>query len=202
MWALELAPTSSLGSGISSVGGRERERFSLAGGELVIYDCEKPADARWAAWVGPWHIVHGMFYAPLWESADIVETFTRVTWTDTPEGMIADPGGRFEMSTSLYTQTIAGVGTLQVESRQKSTDQIPKWRGHRSRAGEIWRMDGADSSENEPLLMVTDSAVVTLSPWNAPQPGRPGIGARAAGLAPTEAAADFLTRVRRLDWRS
>ncbi|MFV2110113.1 hypothetical protein [Micromonospora sp. LOL_015] len=53
MWAFELAPLSSLGSGVFAVGGRERERFTLSGGEVVIYDSTTLPDARWAAWLGP-----------------------------------------------------------------------------------------------------------------------------------------------------
>ncbi|MEV0597404.1 hypothetical protein [Nonomuraea cavernae] len=200
MWALELAPKSSLGSGVFSVGGRERERFSLAGGELVIYDCKDPQDARWAAWLGPWHMAHGMFYAPMWESHDIIETFSRVAWTDTPEGMTADPGQRFDLSMALYMQTVAGVGTLQVQSKASGADQIPKWRGYEARAGEIWRLEAAPDAQSQPLLMVTDSAVVTLTPWDAPRESQPGVSVRAAGSAPDESAADFLTKVKRLDW--
>ncbi|MEU8250047.1 hypothetical protein [Nonomuraea sp. NPDC048916] len=200
MWALELAPTSSLGSGVFSVGGKERERFSLAGGEVVVYDCTNPKDARWAAWIGPWHMAHGMFYAPLWESADIAEVFSRVAWTDTPEGMTADPGQRFELSMALYTQAVAGVGTLQIQSKRAGAVQIPKWRGYETRAGEIWRLQSEADTQAQPLLMVTDSAVVTVTPWDAPRASQPGVAVRAAGVAPEEAAADFLSRVKRLDW--
>ncbi|WP_214413835.1 hypothetical protein [Sphaerisporangium fuscum] len=199
MWALELAPASSLGSGVYSVGGTERERLSLAGGELVVYDCKDPQDARWAAWLGPWHMAHGMFYAPLWETRDIVETFTRLAWTDTPEGMTADAGQRFDLSTAMYLQAIAGVGTLKVESKRASADRIPKWRGYEAQAGEIWRLDDANAAV-QPLMMVTDSAVVTLSPWDAPRESQPGRSVRAAGLAASQAAADFLTKIKRIDW--
>ncbi|MCA2186375.1 hypothetical protein [Nonomuraea cavernae] len=200
VWALELAPKSSLGSAVFSVGGRERERFSLAGGELVIYDCKTPQDARWAAWLGPWHMAHGMFYAPMWESQDIVETFTRVAWTDTPEGLTADAGQRFDLSMALYIQTIAGVGTLHVQTKQAGAKQIPKWRGYEAPAGEIWRLEAAPDSQTQPLLMVTDSAVVTLTPWDAPRESQPGVSVRAKGIAPEESAADFLTKIKRLAW--
>ncbi|WP_285702648.1 hypothetical protein [Microtetraspora sp. NBRC 16547] len=202
MWALELAPMSSLGSGVHSVGGRERERFSLAGGELVIYDCTEPNDARWAAWLGPWHMAHGMFYAPTWETADIVEVFSRVAWNDTPEGMTADPGQRFDLSMAMYMQTVAGVGTLEVQSKRTAAELIPKWRGYEATAGEIWRLEAVPDAEAQPLLMVTDSAVVTLTPWDAPREARPGVSVRAAGIAPEDAAATFLTKVKRLDWRA
>jgi hypothetical protein len=201
VWALELAPMSSLGSAVFSVGGKERERFSLAGGEVVIYDCQEPADARWAAWLGPWHMAHGLFYAPMWESADIVEVFGRVAWNDTPEGMTADPGQRFDLSMALYMQSIAGVGTLQVQAKQASADQIPKWGGYAAPAGEIWRLQAESPNvQAQPLLMVTDSAVVTLSPWDAPREAQPGVSVRAAGIAPEESAATFLSKVKRIDW--
>ena len=68
VWGLELAPLSALGSGIQSVKGSERARLSLAGGELVVYDCGDPSDARWAAWLGPWNMAHGLFHSPVWET--------------------------------------------------------------------------------------------------------------------------------------
>lgn len=204
VWALELAPTSALGSAVFSVGGKERERFSLAGGEVVVYDCETPEQARWAAWFGPWHMAHGMFYAPTWESADIVEVFSRLAWNDTPEGMTADPKGRYDLSMALYTQAIAGVGTLRVQAKKADTEEmVPKWRGYEARAGEIWRLE-ADSPnpQAQQLLMVTDSAVVTLSPWDAPREAQPGVSVRAAGTAPEESAATFLSKVKRIDWKA
>lgn len=202
VWALELAPITSLGSAIWSVGGRERERFSLAGGEVVVYDCDKPSDARWAAWLGPWHMAHGMFYAPQWESSDIVETFSRVAFTDTPEGMTADPGARFDLQSSMYLQTIAGVGTLQIQSKQAAAGSIPKWRGYVAQAGEIWRVTSTPNATAQPLLMVTPTVVATLSPWDAPRESKPGVSVRtlAAAANPSEAAAGFLTKVRRIDW--
>lgn len=200
-WALELAPKSSLTAGINSVRGRERERFSLAGGEVVIYDCEDPADARWAAWLGPWHMTHGLFYAPEWESADIVETFSRVTWVDTPEGLTADGGKRFDVSMEFYTTWIAGVGTMMVEAKQTGVSRIPQWRGYRAAAGELWRMPKPPTGDEEPFLMVTETAIATLYPWDAPSVGGASASARAqAGSAQT--AADFLSKVKRVEWQA
>jgi hypothetical protein len=201
VWALEVAPITAIGSAVYSVGGKERERFSLAGGEVVVYDCETPAQARWAAWLGPWHMAHGMFYAPTWESADIVEVFSRVTWTDTPEGMTADPGQRFDLSMAIYSQPIAGVGTLRVQAKRASEEQVPKWRGYQAPAGEIWRLEpDSPNVQEQPLLMVTTSALVTLNPWDAPREASPGVSVRAKGLAPEESAATFLSKVKRVDW--
>lgn len=200
VWALELAPLTSLGSAVQAVGGRERERLSVAGGELVVHDCKDPQDARWAAWLGPWHMVHGMFYAPEWETKDIIDTFARVAWTDTPEGMTADAGQRFQLSMAMYTQTIAGVGSLLVEPKQTSSKRIPAWRGYETSAGEIWRDDDESNTQAKPLIMVTDTAVVTLSPWDAPRQDRPGVSVRSLGVAAEDAAATFLTKIKRLEW--
>jgi hypothetical protein len=145
-------------------------------------------------------MAHGMFYAPLWETADIVETFTRLAWTDTPEGMTADPGQRFDLSMAMYLQSIAGVGSLIVESKKAAASRIPKWRGYEATAGEIWRLDDVPNAAEQPLLMVTDTAVVTLNPWDAPRQAQPGVSVRASRLAPSESAADFLTKIKRVDW--
>ncbi|WP_433242609.1 hypothetical protein ACQPYK_38380 [Streptosporangium sp. CA-135522] len=186
---------------VASVRGRERERFSLAGGEVVVYDCEDPADARWAAWLGPWHMAHALFYNPEWESADIVETFSRVTWNDTPEGLTADAGRRFDLSTAIYLTTIAGVGTMKVEAKRTEVNKIPKWRGYSAASGEIWRLPAPPSGQETPFLLVTDTAMVTLFPWDAPKQGQQGVSARAAAGTP-ETAADFLSKVKRVEWKS
>lgn len=200
-WGLELAPLSSLTAGINSVRGRERERFSLAGGEVVVYDCEDPSDARWAAWLGPWHMAHGLFYAPEWESADIVDTFSRVTWQDTPEGMMADGGKRFDVSMELYAISIAGIGTMTVESKQAAINRIPKWRGYGAPSGEMWRLPAPPSDQATPFLLVSDTAIATLYPWDAPGSNKAGVSARAAAGTP-ETAADFLSKVKSVEWRA
>ncbi len=198
MWALEIAPVASLGAGIASVQGKERERFSLAGGEVVVADCGDPDDARWAAWMGPWHMAHGMFYAPAWESSDIADVFSRVQWTDTPEGLTADPGDRFDLETAIYLLSVEGVGTLTVESKRAAAHRIPAWRGFSTPAGEIWRLPGEGT---ESLLCATRSAVATLSPWDVPAAGTSERTGRPAAGTP-ERAFDFLRGLRRVDWLS
>jgi len=197
MWALELAPASSLGAGIKSVQGRERERFDLAGGEVAVFDCAEPKDARWSAWVGPWHMAHGFFYPPESAVSDVVETFSRVKWTDTPEGMTADSGERFDLEWAVYLLQVTGVGTLMVESRQLAGDRLPRWRGLAGASGEIWRLSaGVDA-----LLYASESAVVTLLPWDVP-PAVDGQGLKAEGAGTPQRALDFLRRLRRVEWVS
>ncbi|TMR24423.1 hypothetical protein ETD86_04645 [Nonomuraea turkmeniaca] len=200
-WALELAPKSALAAGVNSVRGRERERFSLSGGEVVVYDCEDPADARWVAWLGPWHMAHGLFYAPEWESSDIVDTFSRVTWVDTPEGLTADGGSRFDVSMEFYATWIAGVGTMMVESKQAGVSRIPNWRGYAASSGELWRMPAPPSGEETPFLLVTETAIATLYPWDAPSDGKASVSARAAAGS-AETAAGFLSKVKRVEWQA
>lgn len=202
MWAFDLAPLSSLGSGVFAVGGRERERFKLNGGDVVIYDSTNMPDARWAAWLGPWHMAHAMFYAPVWQSSDIAEFFSRVTFTDTPEGLTADTAGRFEVQMTAYKQHVAGVGSLRVEPKASSANRIPSWRGLQGRTGEIWRLAQESEGSATPLLMATGTAVATLSPWDVPRASQPGIPVRAAAVRPEEAAASFLSTIYRLDWRA
>jgi hypothetical protein len=198
LWGLDLAPVASLQSGVESVGGRVRERFSLAGGQVVIVDCADPEDARWAAWMGPWHMAHGMFYAPQWESADIVDTFTRVRWVDTPEGLTADPGDRFDLSTVMCLISVTGVGALQVEPKRLAVGRTPRWRGARVPTGEVWQLPAGGDGSSPALLHVTGSAVTTVMPDDVPAPaalvptGVPGAGT-------PERAVAFLRSVRRLD---
>lgn len=196
LWALELAPLSSLPAGVASVGGRQRERFALTGGEMVIFDCADLDDARWAAWLGPWHMAHGLFYAPQWDSADIVETFQRVRWNDTPDGMTGDIGQRFNLQRAVYVLPFAHIGTMLIEAQSRAADRIPKWRGFQGRAGEIWRLPPQSGEGPESLLLVTGSALVTLNPWKVPS--RDGRGGTGAGT--TAEAAEFLSSVRRVDW--
>lgn len=199
LWALELAPITPLSAAVESVGGRERERFSLAGGEVSIYDCAQPGDARWAAWMGPWHMVHGMFYAPKWESDDIAEAFSRVSFVDTTDGMTAEPDHRWTLELSIYLLGIAGIGTLYVQPKRVAARRIPKWRGLTVTAGEVWRLPRPPDSNDEPLLFVTDGAVATLMPWDVPTPAGATPSQRtAAGTA--SAALEFLRNITRVDW--
>lgn len=199
LWGLELAPLSSYAAGVASVGGRERERFALAGGEVVVFDCADVPDARWAAWLGPWHMAHGLFYAPQWDSVDIIETFSRVRWQDTPEGMVADAGRRYDLQRAVYLLPVAGVGTMLVESSRREADRVPAWRGFSGRVGEIWRLPKGNSGGPEPLMLVSDSALVTISPWSEASAGRGVTSADDARL--TEKAADFLSSLERADWQ-
>lgn len=200
-WALELAPASSLAAGVASVGGRERERFSLAGGEVVVYDCTDPADARWAAWVGPWHMTHGLFYAPEWEAADIAEALSRVSWLDTPEGLTAEASARFDVSMEFYATSVAGVGTMMVESKQAGISRIPKWRGYGAASGEVWRLPSPPTDQETPFLLATATAIAILYPWDAPGAARAGLSGRHAAGTP-ETAADFLSKVKRVEWQA
>ena len=198
MWALELASVSSLGAAVESVGGRERERFSLAGGELVIFDCAKPGDARWAAWLGPWHMSHALFYEPQWRTPDIVETFSRLKWTDTPEGLTAGPGAAFDLERSVYLQDVPGVGTLFVEEKRAAAPRIPRWKGFTATAGEVWRLAEPPSGDAAPLLYVSDTAVATLAPWDAPT--AIGKGTSRAGAGTSQNAFEFLRSIKKIDW--
>jgi hypothetical protein len=200
MWALELAPVSSLAAAVESVGGRELQRFSLAGGEIAIFACAEPRDARWAAWIGPWHMAHGLFYSPQWEAGHIAETFSRVRWTDTPVGMTVDgSGNRFRLEGATYLLPVAEVGTLVVQAKSAAGAKIPRWRGFGTPSGEIWRVPAAQSGGPDPLMFVTDTAVATLTPWQVPsQSGAPFRSGAAAGSA--EGAFEFLRALDRIEW--
>jgi hypothetical protein len=92
------------------------------------------------------------------------------------------------------------VGSLQVEPKTASAGRIPSWRGYQGRTGEIWRLGEQPGSSATPLLMATETAVATLSPWDVPRASKPGVRVRPASVHPDEAAASFLSTVRRLDW--
>ncbi|GIH98415.1 hypothetical protein [Planobispora takensis] len=204
VWALELAPKSSLGAGINSIRGTERERFAYNGGEVVIYDCGDIPDARWATWMGPWNMAHGMFYAPQWEADDVLQVLSRVQWTDTPEGLTASPGRRFNLQLMQYFLPVAGVGTLQVEPKSMTSTPVPGWRGLSTQAGEIWRMSSSEGPKYESLMLATESAVVTLDPWAVPRKGRQGQAPQARSAQEEGdalgVAADFLSRVKSARW--
>jgi hypothetical protein len=201
MWGLDLAPASSLDAGITSVGGKEVARFSLNGGEVVIADATDPADSRWAAWVGPWHMVHGFFYAPAWQTSDIVETFTRVRWVDTPEGMSAEPNSRYDLTAATCFTSITGVGTLQVESKKHSDARVPKWQGAVVAAGEVWQLPDQSGTGSTPLLHVSPTALAILYPGDVPR--RNAVTATGlAGAGTSQRALEFLGAIQRMEWAS
>jgi hypothetical protein len=199
MWGADLAPASSLAAGIASVQGVERERFTIAGGELVIVDCGNQKGARWAAWVGPWNMVHGFFYEPMWETADVVELFSRVKWVDTPEGMTADPAPRYDFSMAMCLLSITGVGMLRVESKQLSSSRPPRWRGALVPAGEVWQIPDRSGVAQTSFLHVTGSAVALLIPGDVPK-RYTAVPTGRSGAGTPQRALEFLGTVRRVDW--
>lgn len=201
MWALDLAPVASLDAGINSIGGKEVARFSVNGGEVVIAEATDPADSRWAAWIGPWHMVHGMFYAPQWETSDIVETLTRVRWVDTPEGMTAEPNSRYDLAGAMCVTSITGVGLLQVESRNHSPARVPKWQGAALPAGEVWQIPDQTGAGSAPLMHVTPTAVAILYPNDVPQRNSVTATGR-AGAGTSDRALQFLGTIQRMEWAS
>lgn len=199
LWGLDFAPLSALAAGVESVGGRERERFQAGGGQIRVFDCDQVADARWAAWLGPWHMVHGMFHTPQWESGDIAESLLRVRWTDTPDGLVADVGQRFNIQRAVYITDVAGVGTLRVERKSRERHRVPAWRGYQAPAGEIWRVAKPEVGAEE-LMLATPTVVASLDPWNAPDRG--GRAAKRRERGTVEDGAAFLASVQRLSWRA
>jgi hypothetical protein len=115
--------------------------------------------------------------------------------------MTADGGKRFGVSMELYAISIAGIGTMTVESKQAGINRIPQWRGYGAPSGELWRLPAPPSDQATPFLLVTDSAIATLYPWDAPSSNKAGVSARAAAGSP-ETAADFLNKVKRVEWRA
>lgn len=203
VWALELAPKGALGAGVAAVRGTERQRFAYNGGEVIIYDCAEIPGGRWAAWVGPWHMAHGMFYEPEWEANDVIKTLSRVQWTDTPEGLTANAGRRFNLQRVRYFLPVAGVGTLQVEPKHLSFAQVPSWKGLSVPSGEVWRVNNTEGPEYESVMLVTETAVVTVDAWDVPRKGQQQQEEAPSTMAQTNAlatAADFLTRVKSVTW--
>ncbi len=201
MWGLDLAPAASLDAGINSSGGKEVARFSVNGGEVVIAEASDPADSRWAAWIGPWHMAHGMFYAPQWSTSDIVETLTRVRWVDTPEGMTAEPNSRYDLAGAMCVTSVTGVGLLQVESRKHSPARVPKWQGAALPAGEVWQIPNQTGAGSTNLMHVTPTAVAIVVPNDVPQRNSvTPTGLAGAGTA--DRALQFLGTIRRMEWAS
>ncbi|MFI6599627.1 hypothetical protein ACIBHX_25530 [Nonomuraea sp. NPDC050536] len=197
-WGLEIAPSSALSAVVESRGYTNPQRFSMGGGDVVIYDCATPEGARWAAWAGPWHMAHGFFYAPRWEAADVIDTLTRLRCVDTPDGLLGDPGDRFTLEWAAYMVPVVGVGILQVVAKAKAQAGLPTWRGMAAQAGEVYRNPPATPGSGETLMLVGSNAVVTLDPWDVPD--RAGRTSLRAGSGTMEAGLDFLTRIKRVDW--
>ena len=201
MWGVDLAPSSSFDAGMNSVGGKELARFTVNGGEVVVADAANPAGSRWAAWVGPWHMVHGLFYPPAWETADIVEMFTRVNWVDTPEGMTAQPNKRYDLVAAMCLTSVTGIGLLQVESKKLSATRAPQWRGAELPAGEVWQVPDTSGVASTSLLHVTPTAVAVLYPDDVPKRFTATETGR-AGAGTPERALEFLNTIHRIEWTS
>ncbi|MEV8631121.1 hypothetical protein AB0395_05635 [Streptosporangium sp. NPDC051023] len=200
-WGFNVAPRDALGAGVSGLRATERQRFAYSGGEIIVYDCADMPESRWAAWVGPWNMAHCMFHTPNWEPNDIVQHFSRVQFTDTPEGLTSSGGRRFNLRRASYFLPVPGVGTLAVQPKHLNSTQVPGWRGFSTGAGEVWRMSSKEGLPYEWLMLVTQTAVVKIDPWDVPRRGVTEVAEPRPGAEALSAAADFLTgRVLNVTW--
>ena len=157
------------------------ERFSLAGGEVRVYDCADIADARWAAWIGPWHMAHGMFHAPRVEQlrhrrhTEPGEVDRHTRGTDRRRRSPVQPGEiRLPPRRSRCRHHIRRVEAGHLRGQRGFRAGAASMSGP-ARYGGFRRHPTGDA---EPLLLVTDTAVVTLTPWDAPGGSRGARGRR------------------------
>ncbi len=149
-------------------------RQPYRGGELIIAIRNKPArnDYR-AAWRGQWFELHTRASG----SPDgITRIFDAFRLTDTPLGMLALPRstGQARLEPLRVAKQIPGIGHLTIERPGTSRVVVPKFRGHPTRHGELWRQPlgiGAQGrSRPDALVLATPTAITQLVPGPADTP--------------------------------
>lgn len=179
--------------------GKVRDRFSFAGGEIVIAD---PADRTMetlGAWVGPWHVMYGWFGDALRSTAQITGFFSGLAFTDTPDGLrVRSRSEKFDRV--WVTKQIPGVGQLRIMDGAVGANLLPAWAGARTAAGEFWKDGPHEHPDGDPdtsYLFGSDSAVALL---------QPDVGflmfdaAAAARVNSDQRAVDFLSDIQELTW--
>lgn len=149
--------------------GAEVTSTSYAGGDLLVASRPEPPEYR-AAWRGRWFELHHRPAGPVPEGAGVPPVFDALRFTDTPEGMLVGTREtvRSELEPFRIAKQLPGIGRLRIERPGRAAVDVPRFRGHRARYGEIWRRplgEGARGrARDESLLLATPTAVVLLIP--------------------------------------
>lgn len=150
--------------------GAEVASLRYAGGDLLIATRAAEPDYR-AAWRGRWFELHHRPAGPVPAGAGVPRVFDAVRFTDTPEGMLVSPRGSGWFEPFRIAKQLPGIGRLRIERPARATIEVPRFRGHRTRHGEIWRLPlGAGArgrARDDALLLATPTAVAQLIPGPA-----------------------------------
>ena len=143
-------------------------RHPYRSGELLLGVRRDPADYR-AAWRGQWFELHTGGSGPPPPASDgISRVFDAFRLTDTPVGMLVAPRSTrlARLDPIRVAKQIPGIGRLSIERPGSSLIEIPDFRGHSTRHGELWRQPlgaGAQGrSRPEALILATPTAVTRL----------------------------------------
>jgi hypothetical protein len=143
-------------------------RSPYRGGELLLGVRHDPADYR-AAWRGQWFELHTSSSGPPPPPSDgITRIFDAFRLTDTPLGMLVAPRSTrlARLDSVRVAKEIPGIGQLSIERPGTGLIEIPDFRGHPARHGELWRQQlgsGAQGrSRPEALIMATPTAITRL----------------------------------------
>lgn len=200
-WAYQVTSADRLDAGLAALGGRERRRLSFAGGTIVIADgfAGDGTPLTGAAWVGPWHLVSGLFYAPANTDQYIVDYFSRGSFTDTPDGLLISVDGYIQYGTMVVTM-LPGIGHLHLASTADVASDIPRFAGQRVPAGEVWRRK-SEQGGPDILQIASPSAVGYLHLFD---PGTHPVGQRDGfpflGKDPKVESVGFLNAMTQLGW--
>lgn len=88
---------------------------------------------------------------------------------DSPEGVIVEPQPSLQATVEVQMSTtyVDQVGEVDVRSAEEGLVLVPSWAGAEISAGEMWRIElgeEGDSDVERALLVVSDSAVLTIHP--------------------------------------
>lgn len=145
--------------------GAEVTSVAYAGGDLLLASRREPADYR-AAWRGRWFELHHRPAVPV--GAGVPRVFDALRFTDTPEGMLVRPRGAVSFEPYRLAKQLPGLGQLRIERPDRASVAVPRFRGHRTPFGEIWRRPLGEAAHgrarDEALLLAAPTAVAQLIP--------------------------------------
>ncbi len=152
-----------------TMAGAEVTSSRYAGGDLLLASRREEPEYR-AAWRGRWFELHHRPAGPVPAAAGIPRIFEALRFTDTPEGMLVWPRGAAQVSFEPFriAKQLPGLGQLRIERPGGASIPVPRFRGHRSLHGEIWRWPlergTSGRARDESLLLATPTAVAQLIP--------------------------------------
>lgn len=163
-------PVDSVPLGVRSICGALRTELAHAGGRVQIYDgfSRDGEPVTLSAWVGEHHAAWRFHYQPEDSVRDVLAHYRRLQLTDARLGLTVKANGFEGYNVRSYVN-VPDVGLMSIHPADDATTLVPRSKGAKAPAGEMWRMPTATPESGEDgVMLATPSAVVRILPSVSP----------------------------------